>query len=93
MITNYLIAVVKLLLSDRNSLYELTLKNEPMINWNKGIKEGPLPGKRVAIQLNDGRVASGMVTETGGFALEYVDSMDILFSYMKGECNWIYIDE
>ena len=63
-----------------------------MINWKKENDEIPEPGKRIAIHLPDGRVCSGMVTPTGGFNLEYVDSIDLL-SYMISDKEWTYIDE
>ena len=67
------------------------INNNDMINWE--INNEPLSNKRVAIQLPDGRVCSGMVNDKGGFNLEYVDNLDLLSYMVADEQKWIYLDE
>ena len=62
-----------------------------MIDWNN--TDLPRPNKRVAIKLPDGRVCSGIVTETGGFNLEHVDNLDLLSYVASDEQNWVYLEE
>ena len=63
------------------------------IKWKLASKEEPKPGDRVLLKLPDGRCCSGLVTETGGFALEYVDSIDLLSAVFAKEMEWLYLDK
>lgn len=62
-----------------------------MIDWN--LKNNPKSGKRIAIQLPDGRICSGMVNKEKGFELEYVDNMDLMSYMLSNEQKWIYLEE
>lgn len=62
-----------------------------MVKWKLTKKEVPKPGRRIAIQLPDGRVCSAIVTETGGIKIEYVDTID-LFSCDSENTKWFYLD-
>ena len=64
-----------------------------MIDFKIISEEAPETNKRVAIQLSDGRVCSGVITDTDGFRLEAVSPFDILKNVENPEQKWIYLDE
>jgi len=62
-----------------------------MIEWIS--KDAPEAKRRIAILLPDGRVCSGRVIESGGFELEYVDSIDLISYQLAEDQKWVYLDE
>ncbi len=63
-----------------------------MIPWKTTEKEVPKPGTRVAIKLPDGRVCSGLVTETSGINLEYIDNIDLIGYMLADTQHWIELE-
>ena len=72
----------------------MKIKNAKSISWNNAGDDGsPEVGKRVVIQLPDGRVCSGVVTKTSGFEMEFIDGIDLLSYAFSGDQKWVYLDK
>lgn len=66
------------------------------LQWIDPNKEPPKAGQRIMLMLSDGRVCSGRVTEglvpeSLGFEIEYIDSLDLAFN--GSNAKWFPLNE